>query len=62
MSDSKNSKTTNKNTKKELTVREIELRDKIVDQAKRIARMETSSAFDLIQETKELLKLESELK
>lgn len=59
MSESKNSKTTKK---RELTQAEIELRDKIVHQAKRIARMETSSAFDLIQETKELLKLESELK
>lgn len=41
---------------------EASLRKEIINEAKKIANQQTSSAYDLVEKTKELLRLESEKK
>lgn len=64
-SKSSTSKDTNKtqknNTQSDLSKAEMDLRDEIVKEAKALANQETSSAFGIIQKTRELLKIESML-
>ena len=52
---------TNKNQKTpavKISKAEIDLKDEIVDEAVKLAKQETSSAFGIITKTRELLKLQ----
>ncbi len=51
-----------KDTENSMSVAELKLRDKIVEEAKKIALLKNSSAFDLVQATKELLRFEDSQK
>lgn len=60
--DSNQNKAPGKNqSERNLTKAEITLRDQIVDEAKKIAKQETSSAYGVLSKTRELLRVESEL-
>ena len=51
-----------KDTENSMSVAELKLRNKIVEEAKKIALLKNSSAFDLVQATKELLRFEDSQK
>lgn len=57
-----NSKDQSRGTKAKVTIQEQKLRDKIVEEAKKIALLKTSSASGLVEATKELLRYEDSQK